>query len=484
MSSLGLAAKQGARSLFMAQLAKFFVNAVSLVLLSRLLTPRDYGYAAIAVAIVGVGEVVRDLGLSTAAIRTPELSDGQRDVLFWVNTALGLALAIVIWLLSPWLGTLFGEPLMHMARWLGVVFVSSGIAAQYRAGLNRSLRFGVIAAVEVVAAVTSLIVSVVLAASGAGYWSIVGQYITSAVLVALLFILADRWLPRLPRRHQGVKRLFQFGLSVSFSQVLAYVGNNIDTLVIGYFSAPTTVGLYNRAQQLVMAPINQLKAPANTVALPALSRVQDDGKQFVHFLLRGQLLIGYTVLPIAAILGATSGPTVRIVLGDQWVSAAPVVSILVIAAALQQMSSVANWTFMAKGLGRQLSWYSLISVIVKLIVVTILAQYGLIAVALGYVVSVSILWPVSIYWAMRSVHLPMGKLVKQGAALFSLAMIAGIVGYGLVTLIDVKNNWVALVLGVAGIVGTYGLSTIIPSSRRDLKYVIMTMKEAIVGRRD
>lgn len=483
MNDLGLTAKRGARRLLVAQLAKFFINMASLVLLSRLLSPSDFGYAAIAGALVGIGEVVRDLGLSTAAIRMPSLTRGQRDVLFWSNLIVGLLLAVVIFFSATLLGRLFGEPLVDIARWLSLVFVFGGLAAQYRAGLNRDLRFDVIARTDVAAAFISFIVALVLALNGANYWAIVFQQIVMSFVVLVVFVAAGRWIPGIPRRGQNVAELFRFGLNVSFSQAVSYAGNNIDTLVIGHFFPPAIVGLYNRAQQLVTAPLNQLKNPANTVALPALSRVQGEDGQFLHFLSRGQLLIGYTVLPVAALLGAAARPVVNIALGDQWTAAAPVASILVIAAGLQQMSSVANWTFLARGLGRQLSWYSVLSFVLKFVVVLAMSPFGIMAVAAGYVGAVLILWPISIYWAMRSVGLPVRGLLAQGFSLFGVSLIAGLAGYLLLEVLHLRNDWVSCIAGVLGVCCVYGTSMGIPAMRRNLMYALGTIKESITGKR-
>ena len=64
----------------------------SVVVLARLLSPHDYGLMAMVVVIVGVGEIFRDFGLSSAAVQAKELSVAQRDNLFWINTGIGATL--------------------------------------------------------------------------------------------------------------------------------------------------------------------------------------------------------------------------------------------------------------------------------------------------------------------------------------------------------------------------------------------------------
>ena len=95
---LGARAARGAAVTLGAQGGKVLVQVASVVVLARLLSPHDYGLIAMVVAIIGIGELVRDFGLSSAAIQAPTLSTKQRDNLFWINTGIGVGLAIVVYL--------------------------------------------------------------------------------------------------------------------------------------------------------------------------------------------------------------------------------------------------------------------------------------------------------------------------------------------------------------------------------------------------
>src|SRR4029453_17890397 len=83
---------RGAGVTLAAQVARILLQFVSVAVLARLLSPRDYGLLAVGLIVVGMGEVVRDLGLSAAALRATELTTRQRDGLFWLNSCAGLVL--------------------------------------------------------------------------------------------------------------------------------------------------------------------------------------------------------------------------------------------------------------------------------------------------------------------------------------------------------------------------------------------------------
>ncbi len=81
------------------QWIRFVIQTGSLIVLARLLSPRDYGLVAMVTAIVGIAQVLGDFGLSLAAVQARVLSRGQKSNLFWLNSLLGLTLTVIVFLL-------------------------------------------------------------------------------------------------------------------------------------------------------------------------------------------------------------------------------------------------------------------------------------------------------------------------------------------------------------------------------------------------
>src|SRR3954447_12436256 len=101
-ADLGRATARGAGVTLAGQVLRILLQLASTTVLARLLSPRDYGLLAVGLVVVGVGEVFRDMGLSTSAVRTPHLTRGQRDGLFWLNAAAGVLLGLVAFCAAPW----------------------------------------------------------------------------------------------------------------------------------------------------------------------------------------------------------------------------------------------------------------------------------------------------------------------------------------------------------------------------------------------
>ncbi len=155
----------------------------------------------------------------------------------------------------------YGEPrLAPIVFALAFVFMISGANTQYRADLMRRMRFRQLAMSDVAAQFVAISVAILLAVAGAGLWAIVAQQITTAVVAFLINIANVRWVPGLPRRGVSLNRFFRFGGGVLGTNALAYVTKSITTVAIGGYYGAAPLGLYNRAYQLLMTPLQQIDA--------------------------------------------------------------------------------------------------------------------------------------------------------------------------------------------------------------------------------
>ncbi|MGC5209793.1 oligosaccharide flippase family protein, partial [Escherichia coli] len=72
--------------------------------------PADFGLVSLGLALSGFAAVLGDFGLSLAALRAPTLSADQRDLLFWINTLVGVVATAVIVVAAFPLSVAYGDP--------------------------------------------------------------------------------------------------------------------------------------------------------------------------------------------------------------------------------------------------------------------------------------------------------------------------------------------------------------------------------------
>lgn len=108
-SGLPRQAVQGAAVTFGGQIMRFALQFIGIIALSRILGPGPIGLFALVMVVVGVGEVLRDFGLSAAAIQAKTLSDAQRTNLFWINTVLGVILCLICIFVGPFVADYYKQ---------------------------------------------------------------------------------------------------------------------------------------------------------------------------------------------------------------------------------------------------------------------------------------------------------------------------------------------------------------------------------------
>jgi len=478
---LGRRAARGAFVTLGAQAVRIVLQVGGVVVLARLLSPREYGLIAMVTAVTGVGELFRDFGLSSAAIQARSLSRAQRTNLFWLNSAIGLGLSLLTFTLAVPIARLYGQPLLvSVVQALAVTFALNGMATQLRADLTRRMRFARLAVIDITAAVVALSVAVVLAVAGAGYWALVAQQVTTSLVLLVGAAVAAGWLPGLPQRGVPMRHLLSFGWSLLATQLVTYTSNNVDSLTIGVRFGATSLGLYNRAWQLLMSTLSQLRAPTTTVALPILSRLREQPERFADFVRRGQLALGYSLVAGLAVVATTAEPLTEILLGPQWTGATQLLRLLAVAGAFQTLAYVGYWVYLATGATSTLLRYTLVSAVIKIVCVVVGSTWGVVGVAAGFALAPALSWPLSLWWVGRQAPIHARGLVVGGLRvvgfLAGASAAAWLVGQ---TVPDASSPWTVLVveLGV-WLVLVAAAAAVVPVLRRDVRDVLAVVTAA------
>lgn len=441
-------AARGGLATLAGQGGRLIFTIINLAILGRLLTPADFGVVAIALSIVGVAELLRDFGLSASAIQAPMLSDEERANLFWLNSALGVALAVFIVALSYPTQMLFGiEGLGAVMSGLAGVFLLNGVGTQLQAQLSREFRFGTISVTDLVAQAVGLSVGVGSAFLGAGYWSLVLLQLTAAAtLLALRFAVAG-WIPSRIHRGVSIRHHVKFGINLGFAQLLGYIANASPTLALGAMQSATSVGYYNRASQLISIPINQIFAPLTNVALSTLAKLTDPGR-YRRSMRELALLVSLVGVAGFTFIAATASAMIPLLLGDQWDEAVGIVTVLGIGTAFQALTYPYFWAFLSLGRSDSLMRYNLVTKTMLAGLALLGATQGALGAAVGFATGLAISWPICAWWLRGERRIDGRQHIVQSIRLLIAGLVAGAVSWTLLN--TAGRSWHHLVqLGLA-----------------------------------
>ena len=190
---------RGGAARLAAQAANLLVRTGSLVVLARLLSPRDFGLVGMVTALTGMLTLFRDFGLSAAAVQRPDITTDQHSNLFWINVLLGALLALVTLAAAPAIAAFYDEPrLVGVAAVLGTAFLFNAVGIQHSALLQRQMRFTAMAVIGVASLMASTAIAIGGAAIGYGYWALVASSVAAPLVASIGFWLAAGWVPGMP----------------------------------------------------------------------------------------------------------------------------------------------------------------------------------------------------------------------------------------------------------------------------------------------
>jgi len=476
LPNLGRSAARGALAMAVGQIGRLAIQLGGVLIMARVLAPEHYGLFAMVTAVVSFSELLQDFGLSSAAIQARELSHAQQSNLFWINTGIGIVLSIGVFAGAPLLAAFYHEPaVVAITCALAPTFLINSVACQFRADLTRNLRMAALSFVVVAAQAAGLAAGLILALQGAGTWALVAQQLSFNIVQLLLLARAAQFWPGLPSRAAKTRTLLRFGGNLMATQLINHVSRSLNTVLIGNRFGAELAGLYDRAFMLLMLPLNQIQVPANTVALPTLSKLQHDAPRFDRFLLHGQTLLLHLLIAVFAYAAAVGDLLIGVVMGPQWLPAAPLFRILTVAGVFYAAGYASYWAFTAKGLTAEIFRYTLVTRVLMIAMMCAGLAWGVQGVTWAFTLSTALSWPLGLVWLKRVSDVPAGAMARNVVRCVVAYSAAALVAFLAADAVRAHSVYVQLTASAVGMLFVIGLLFCVwPRYRSDLYAIANT----------
>ncbi|MBA80271.1 MOP flippase family protein [Leeuwenhoekiella sp.] len=248
-----------------------------LSILTRFLDREDFGLMALVLFVLGVISLFMDMGLTSAIFHRQEISKKEYSSLYWINLAFGILVFIVIVFLSPLIANFYDSPLLSsLIIIMSTTVIFAGLGNQFRTVEQKKLNFKIIALVELLSAILSLIVAIVMAVKGFGIYALVISALIQYALPNIFFFLRG-WLLYPLLFHFNLKESFLFlriGIFEVGSQFVNYFNRDMDIIIIGKVFSPEILGGYSLAKQLVYKPAQIVNPIITKISNPLLAKFQ------------------------------------------------------------------------------------------------------------------------------------------------------------------------------------------------------------------
>ncbi|MEZ5821241.1 MAG: lipopolysaccharide biosynthesis protein [Bradyrhizobium sp.] len=387
-AGLGKASLHSGMIFIAARGANIFVQLASTIVLARILSPHDFGLVAIVLALFAIAPMLIDLGTADATAQKTQITATEISTLFWLNVAIGIFLAIVFAGASGLIAQFFGEPsLAGIAMALSVTFVLTAASIQHSALMRRAMQFHRMAMIDISANLVGSIVSIALALSGCGYWSLVAKPIVTSSLSAVALWTCCRWLPGRPRLSAEAKELVGFGLGVTGFTMTDYLVKSGDRLAIGYFLGAGPLGYFQNAFLIYSNALGILTEPLHNIAVSGLSKLRDDVDGLRRAWETAISTLSFVAAGAFAVLAVIAQDFVVLLLGQKWAPAGPLLCIFAVRGIAHSLERTMGWIHVALGRADRWMRWGFYSAIVQLAALALGLPFGVTGVAVSYTIA-------------------------------------------------------------------------------------------------
>lgn len=317
----------------------------------RLLHPDDYGLIAMATVFVGLAIMINEMGLTQALVQAKSIGTRELRQALGLVTLINSAFFLAFCLAAPAIASFFGEArLVQLVPALASQFLLLIFFVVPSALLERDMAFRYKSINEVITILAGSLLTLYLAWTGWGVWSLVlGNLSAMALRVVCLNLQRPFWhWPSFD--FTGFSGFVRYGGYTTANRILWYLYSQADVFIIGRMLGKTQLGYYSVGMQLASLPLQKVAAILGQVGHAAYSRLQEEGERVAQYVLKASRLMAFVAFPVFFGLSAVTPELITVVAGTQWLPAILPMQLLALAFPLRAMNL--TLTPVVSGLGR------------------------------------------------------------------------------------------------------------------------------------
>jgi PST family polysaccharide transporter len=358
---------------------------ITTVIIAHILVPAQFGLVAAALVFLALIELGSDLGMNATVVyeQAHDKDHSRLNVAFTLNLLFAIALAVLGFLLAPYVADLFdlsGHAGLFRLAPISIVFTAMGNI--HDALLLREMDFRQRIRPMMVKSLVRSLVSIVLAIAGLGAFSLIIGYIAGSAAWSIAQWRITAYRPRLSLDRHIARSMAAYGGAAAALEVLAVIGARVDQVVVGRVLGPRDLGLYTIAYRIPETGIDTVSWTVSIVAFPGLShlRANEEGGmgRAALAVLRYQALYA---LPLAAALAVLASPLVVVLFGANWAPAGQVMTAVCVMSGLAAIVAPLGDVFKALGRQRVLVALALIQFPIYIGLMIWAGPHGILAVA-------------------------------------------------------------------------------------------------------
>lgn len=358
-------------------------------LMSRLLTPEDFGYYAIIIAVISVFQCITEAGLGSAVIQRSDAPNEFISTALGWSAILGVVFSLLSIVLAQPLSELmgYGDKLTDSLRWMSITILLCSVNSVARALFMKTLDFMKFGWCQVAAYVISSAIGVGLAIAGYGVKSVVASAIANAVLMTIILFGVRGVMPNFRIYSRYNKDILSYGGWLTGSVIVRRITTELDKFILTRWIPVAQIGAYNRPANFITSIVDRVNGIYDTVLFPILSSYSDDKDKLKDSFLTASSLVSWASMILMAGFVLSAQIIIDIFFGSEWEWLVGIFRILSLSILFLAYSRIGDCYFRSLGWVKAYFYIRLVVCLITLACVSVGCQYGIVGVAISVVVS-------------------------------------------------------------------------------------------------
>ncbi len=383
------------------------------LLVIRILSPEDYGLMALASVVIGLLEILDDMGLADAVVKKKNLTENFVKQIFGCLIVLSALFYSLLIITGPAIADFYDDPrLATIIYVLGLQIIIRTFYYVPDAIMRREMKFKQISLINFVSVIVQAVVIVTLAVLGYGVWALVFGALVTTTVKTIGSLIVTKYLCLPIFSYKGIRDDLSFGSLIVVNRLLYFFYNTVDALIIGKVLGQKILGNYAVALQIATLPIDKFMRILNEVGFSAFSSIQDDQQQMNYLLCKAVRVLSITIFPVFMGISCVAPELVTVVLGEKWNAAIIPLQIVSAVMALKMMNITEPLLF-AMGRPDVSVKTIIIGCIIMPIAFYIGTKWGLLGVSLAWLFAYPPYFYIAMKISLKTIGMKFSTYVKQ-----------------------------------------------------------------------
>ena len=323
---------------------------VRIVVVARLLAPKDFGLFGIALLVISSLETFSQTGFEKALIQKKGDLEPYLDTVWTFQAIRGMILALILFGIAPYVAAFFQESIATpMLRMVGLSMLVTGLTNIGVIYFQKELEFHKQFVYQLSGTLADLGVSVTAAVLFRNVWALVFGFLAGNLVRVTVSYLVHSYRPRISMDLGKAEELFVFGKWIFFSSILFFLLMQGDDIFVGKLLGVTLLGFYQMAYRIANMPATEITHVISQVTFPAYSKLQDDIPQLREAYLKILQLTTFLSFPMAGLIFVLAPDFTKIFLGEKWLPMVPTMQALVLCGLIRSIAATCGPIFQGVG---------------------------------------------------------------------------------------------------------------------------------------